>query len=218
MTRSLLLPLGLLPVLGFAQVTKAGGGYQFRAKLRKGQVISYSMTAMKTAGGGGPMKILSPFTLTVLGPEGSDYRVRASSGPVTMNGKEYQPKTSTEGLLDSRLRPVGGGDQAGAFTGMFPERSIAIGSSWTAPLAISTGNLPGNSVATYRFQKITTIDGQPVAVLQTTLAGMLKGSGVTLVRMSDGTPQRMTLTLGLTYTKGPQKETPMQLRFDVIRK
>ncbi len=217
--KRLLVPILLvIPLCGLAQVTKVGASYQFRAKFARGQVVNWVMTGRKVSGPGGPMTIGSGFLMRILSVRGGIASVRASSGPVRLNGKQFQPATVVEGELDSRMRPHGALDQAGAFSGMFPERAIAIGGSWTAPMQITTGNLPGNSLATYRLTGFSTVGGTKVAILKTTLTGLLQGGGETMVRVSDGIPQRMTLTLGLTYSKGPGREQPLQLKFEVVRK
>lgn len=219
--RLTLLPFVLaLSVLGSAQVSNTKTGYLFRVKYTKGQLMEYRMTAKQIAKKGPALLITSPFSMRVLSVTNGVAEILASEGPVMLNGKQFQPLGTAQGEMDSRFRPVNSDLRNTTFSGMYPERAIKVGQSWTTPFQLQNTGVTGKMVATYKLDRFSIVDGQRVAVLKTKIVGPLAGGGETMVRVSDGTPQRMVLTLGLTYAQPGvgTKESNVTIEFGVYRK
>jgi hypothetical protein len=227
MRKSIFLALGLLPVLASAQVSQTKAGYVFRAKFVKGQSVFYGMTAeqLKTPAqikaSGPKVSITSSLALAVLSVEKGVASVKATQGAVMMGGHVFQKGASEEALLDQRMRPIGTTDPTiGPFSGMYQERAIKLGETWSAPIQLSTGMMTGNMLVSYKLSKFAVVNGNRVAVLDTKLTGKLAGHGQTLVRVSDGIPQSMNIDLDMIYNPGtgPKADTAMRLHFGFQRK
>lgn len=221
---SILVILGLAS-LGSAQVTQSHGGYLFRARLAKGQKITWSMTGRKVAAKPGPgsdakFDLVCPFVMTVSNVKNGVADVHTVEGPTKMNGKQIVEAGYGDGQLTSRLMPPAGSPgTAGAFTGMYPERAIKLHESWTCPIQLSTGGFIGHMAATYRLDGFKVLNGVKVAILATTITGNIDGHGTTTVRVSDGIPEKMSINVGITYQQ-PDMGNAVDLRLllELIRK
>lgn len=202
--------------LGDAQVVQVGGSYKLRVRWSKGQVLAYDLTG----GGLGQANSISmkgSMKMIVEQVRGGVADIRIEQGEVKLNGKPMDAARTLNGSLDSRMRPAGP-DSVGSFEGLYPEKPVKIGQSWKAPLklAMAGGGVRGIT-ATYTLRRIATVDGVRVAVLETKLGGAFEGTGVTTIRVSDGTPQKVVLDIGgvMATTSDPKQ---VKFRFGVYRR
>lgn len=222
--------VGLLGVAAFssAQVTKVGGAYQFRLKLTQGASYKYNMVItqqMATGPGGGGLKINVPFSQKVLSVAGDTATVTYSAGPITMNGSALSPKPTTgTAKISKQGKVVGGGAAAGQGVTVFPAGPIKPGATWTSPVPLG-GLGPANGTkanATYKFVRVTTVDGKQVAELAVSVAssGQTKvtGSGKTYILLADGAPLKSDLSMSISGVQMQgQKAPPMKMTLAVRR-
>lgn len=213
--RLALLGLGV-SAIGFGQVVQASGAYSLRVKWSKGQTLRYALTGAGL-GAASTISMKSGMTMRVLEVAKGVAKVQVDQDAVLLGGKPMEPARKLTGMLDARMRPAGE-ESVGSFDGMYPERPVKIGQSWRAPLKLgmASGGIRG-IVATYTLRKIATIDGIRVAVLDTKLGGAFEGTGLTTIRVADGTPQFIQLDIGgvMATTKDPK---PVKFRFGIVRK
>lgn len=146
--------------IGGAQITAKQGAYQFRARYRKNQTLSYSFnTLVTTIGGKGSsakQNITLPVVMKVLEVRGGVAKIRNEVGPWLMNGKTFRSKSNVTVFVDSLNRLVGDGPaDVPQFSAPLPEKPIKVGGTWSS-IVTTAGSTPQTIQvkATYKLLRV----------------------------------------------------------------
>jgi hypothetical protein len=103
--------------------------------------------------------------------------------------------------MNSRGEVVGGAPGASTASIKLPEKPVPVGGTWTGTVPV--GGMGGGSInAVYKFVGVKNIGGKQVAVINVTVNGMGKGTGVTHLAMADGSLVKSVTNLNITAGQG----------------
>ena len=174
-----------------AQVTQSGGGYLFRQKYSKGQVIRYAING-SSSGAGQNMKITMGMTMKVTAVKNGVATVVMTRDAGSMNGKSLGKAETVTLRMDNRGHVIGDGSGQGleGLSAVLPEKPIRIGETFTTNTGAMSGGMGQNVKATFKFLGLKTYNGQKVAQFTTsgTVSGQVqaKSTGFMLISVADG--------------------------------
>jgi len=203
-----------------AQIKKVGNGYQFRLKLTPGETTKYNVSIKQAASAGQGLSVVLPFKQTTGKISGGVGTINATVGPPVLNGgqplgeaRKITMKINTRGQL------VGGTGSSQGIT-VFPANPILPGATWKATVPVeSFGGSSTNADATYRFIRMTSVNGKPAAELAVTLTsnrgGQINGSGRNFISAADGSLLKSSLSM--TFSGAQQGAAPMKFNVAITR-
>jgi hypothetical protein len=205
-----------------AQVSKVGNRFSFRINFKAGGVLKYkTKVSTGTNQGRSSFDIVYPMVQTVVGVHGDVGDVVVKSGPITFNGKPIGPTNTFRMQIDRRGKMVGGQIATDSGITAFPQTPVSPGATWKASVPLSAAAFGGSSsmvTTLYRFVRMTTFHGKPVAELALTFrAGgttTVSGKGTALILASDGNIVHSTMVMSVTLSQSPE---PMSLNVEVTR-
>lgn len=206
-----------LPAMAHGQVVKKGSGYLFRIKFTKGQKLAYNVLM-----GLGPLgKANSGLTISVLSVKGGIATTKLNVEAVKMGQRTVIPAQSATQAFNNRMEVAQSKDSQSIsqFKGAYPPQPIKIGGKWQTKLIMNAMSASTPIDTTYKFVGLKKVNGIQVAVLSMVLHGQYSGTGTTLLRVSDGTPQSVTMNLVLRMSADPtQAPEPFKVTFATTRR
>jgi hypothetical protein len=202
--------LFVLAASAHAQVSQSAKGYLFRMKFSKGKTIKYA-SQVSTSTGKSVFSVLFPITLTAASVRGDVSDLIVRSGPMSINKKQLGSVTTYRMQVNSRGKVVGGQGATSAGITEFPANPVKPGASWDASINVAGTSMGGGAsrvTAHYRFQKVTSYKGKPVAQLGVkvfaTGSTRISGDGVSFVSMTDGGVVHSALKLQVSISSGSE--------------
>lgn len=204
-----------------SQIKKQGDAYTFRMLWTKGAVYQYDMTVSATLPGGAqkgasqPPAMSIPFTMTVKDVKNGVATVEVSTRmQMPGGGKASAPQTQTI-RIDQFGRVVDGstGSLPPNLAGTsLPDKPVRIGGTWSQTQTVDSpmGGAPIRVNATYRLQRVRTVNGREVAEISMTSRGegggmSMSGSGTMTLLTRDGSLFSADITMTSTMTLPAQK-------------
>lgn len=184
-------PFILVATLAQGQIKRVGSGYLFRQKYTAGTQIKYITVVSQGMGGKTGISMTMPFLQRITAVSKNVASITVTVGPASLNGKPMGKTSSFEMRVNSQGLVVGGPQGAAQGVTAFPLKPIKVGQTWTAVVpAPGMGNQASTATATYKFLKMGSVKGKPVAVVAVSLSSQggfaLSGSGVSYLSGEDG--------------------------------
>lgn len=203
-----------------AQITKVGDRYDFRVHYVAGQKIRYQIQTTTTVPTGAtatvplsstaPRTSITPMDWEVVSVKGKVATIKISAGPITIDNKIVQPKQTDQKQVDEHNKVVGRakGEPAGAG---LPPRPLKVGESYSIDQTMQRGGKPVLIRSTYTFKGIKTVDGKPVAEIdsKTLIENKIVTKGTSSTIRTNGTSTIYLLVADGTLfrTRAKQKST-----------
>lgn len=201
-----------------AQITKKGSAYLFRAKYRKGQMLSFNFNTVVTPLGSKTntekQSITMPVVMRVVDIKPHNVskepvaQIKSDVGPMLLNGKQFRPKSSVTVYVDPLNALVGTGSQEIAqFSTPLPSKPLKVGESWTSTINASEATgVPLRVKATYTLIRVlggkafimVKLDGQGSGPTKITTSGQ----GQMVLRMADASLDTMDMIQTVKMASG----------------